>query len=50
MVVSEQTIRHRLQERGPLASIDVGRQVLMVRRTRQGCPRQVLRLKTSELA
>ena len=48
--VSEQTLRHRLREHGLLASIDVGRQMLLVRRTLQGCPRQVLHLKANELA
>jgi hypothetical protein len=47
--VSEQTLRHRLKERGLLASTDVGRQMLMVRRTLEGCPRQVLHLKAGDL-
>jgi hypothetical protein len=33
--VSEQTLRHRLREHGLLASIHVGRQMLLVRRTLQ---------------
>jgi hypothetical protein len=33
-----------------LVSIDVGRQMLLVRRTLEGCPRQVLHLKASDLA
>jgi hypothetical protein len=48
--VSEQALRHRLRERGLLASIDVDRQMLLVRRTLEGCPRQVRHLKASELA
>src|ERR1019366_9763394 len=39
LAVSEQTLRHRLRTRGLLASIDVGRQTLLVRRTLEGCPR-----------
>jgi len=46
ILVGEQTLRHRLREGGLLASIDVGRQMLMVRRTLEGSPRQVLHLKT----
>jgi hypothetical protein len=49
LAVSEQALRHRLREHGLLASIDVGRQMLLVRRTLEGCPRQVLHLKASEL-
>ncbi len=48
--VSAQTLRHRLRECGLLASIDVGRQMLTVRRTLERCPRQVLHLKASDLA
>jgi hypothetical protein len=47
--VSEQILRHRLRERGLLASIDVGRQMVQVRRTLDGLPRQVLHLKASAL-
>jgi len=50
LAVSEQTLRHRLREHGLLASLDVGRQMLLVRRTLEGCPRQVLHLKASQLA
>jgi hypothetical protein len=50
LLVSEQTLRHRLREHGLLASVDVGRQMLLVRRTLEGRPRQVLHLKASELA
>jgi hypothetical protein len=47
--VSEQTLRHRLRECGLLASTDVGRQMLMVRRTLEGCPRQVLHFRAGDL-
>ena len=47
--LSEQTIRHRLRDRGLLASVDAGRQMLQVRRILEGQPRQVLHLKTSHL-
>ena len=47
--VSEQALRHRLRERGLLASIDVGRHRLWVRRSLEGCPRQVLHLKASDV-
>jgi len=42
--LSEQTLRHRLREHGLLVSIDAGRQMLQVRRTLDGTPRQVLHL------
>jgi hypothetical protein len=47
--VSEQTLRQRLREQGLLASIDAGRQMLQVRRTLSGRPRQVLHLRTSDV-
>jgi len=47
--VSEQTLRHRLRERGLLASIDEGRQMVQVRRTLEGTPRLVLHLKAGVL-
>jgi len=47
--VSAQTLRHRLREHGMLASIDTGRQMLLVRRTLEGIPRQVLHLKACNL-
>src|ERR1017187_5291199 len=47
--VSEQTLRQRLREQGLLASIDAGRQMLQVRRTLGGQPRQVLHLRTSDV-
>jgi hypothetical protein len=46
---SEQSLRHRLRERGLLASVDAGREMLQVRRTLAGGSRQVLHLKTSVL-
>jgi hypothetical protein len=49
-LVGEQTLRHRMRERGLLASIDKGRQMIQVRRTLEGCPRQVLHLKAGVLA
>jgi hypothetical protein len=49
LAVSEQTLRHRLRERGLLASVEVGRQMLTVRRTLQGLPRQVLHLRDGDL-
>jgi len=48
--ISEQTLRHRLHSQGLLAGIDAGRQTLQVRRTLEGCPRQVLHLKARDLA
>jgi len=47
--LSEQTLRHRLREHGLLASIDAGRQMLQVRRTLDGTPRQVLHLNVPDL-
>ena len=47
---SEQTLRHRLRERGWLASVDSGRQMVQVRRTLEGISRQVLHLKATALA
>jgi hypothetical protein len=47
--VSEQTLRRRLQQRGLLASVDAGRQMVQVRRTLEGRPRQVLHLKATDL-
>jgi hypothetical protein len=49
LAVSEQTLRHRLREGGLLVSTDGGRQMLTVRRTVEGCPRQVLHLKVSDV-
>jgi hypothetical protein len=48
-LVGEQTLRHRLRERGLLASVDAGRQMVQVRRTLEGHPRQVLHLKAVAL-
>ncbi|MGD1097724.1 MAG: hypothetical protein ABSB35_37770 [Bryobacteraceae bacterium] len=47
--MSEQTLRYRLRERGLLVSTDAGRKMLTVRRTLEGCPRQVLHLKAGDL-
>jgi len=47
--VSEQSLRHILRERGLLVSIDAGRQMVLVRRTLEGGPKQVLHLKASDL-
>jgi hypothetical protein len=49
LIVSEQTLRRRLHEHGLLASIDNGRQTLLVRRTLESFPRHVLHLKASDL-
>jgi hypothetical protein len=38
-----------LREHGLLASVDVGREMLLVRRTLEGAPREVLHLKASDL-
>jgi hypothetical protein len=48
-LVGEQTLRHQLRERGFLVSVDAGRQMVQVRRTLEGRPRQVLHLKTRDL-
>jgi hypothetical protein len=49
LLISEQTLRHRLHQRRLLATVDAGRQMLLVRRTLEGRPRQVLHLKASDL-
>jgi hypothetical protein len=49
LTVTEQTLRHRLHERRLLASVDAGRHMLLVRRTIEGRPRQVLHLRASDL-
>ena len=49
MTPSEQALRHRLRERGLLASLDAGRGMVQVRRTLEGKPRLVLHLKSSSL-
>ena len=46
--VSTQTLRHRLREHRLLASVDIGRKMLLVRRTLEGIPRQVLHLKARD--
>jgi hypothetical protein len=50
LLVSEQTLRHGLRERGLLASTDECRQTLMVRKTLERRARQVLHLKACDLA
>jgi hypothetical protein len=47
--VSGPTLRQRLREQGLLASVDAGRQMLQVRRTLGGRPRQVLHLRTRDV-
>jgi len=47
--ISEQTLRHRLHQRRLLATVDAGRQMLLVRRTLEGRPRQILHLRASDL-
>jgi hypothetical protein len=47
--ISAQTLRRRLRERGLLASTDAGRQMLIVRRTLEGGPKEVLHLKVRDL-
>jgi hypothetical protein len=49
LMVSEQSLRHRLHESRLLVSVDVGRQMLLVRRTLDGRPRKVLHIKASNL-
>jgi hypothetical protein len=49
LAVGEQALRQRLREHGLLASIDEGRQMLQIRRTLEGRPRQVLHLKCGDL-
>jgi hypothetical protein len=47
--VSEQSLRRSLRERRLLASIDAGRQMVLVRRTLEGSPRQVLHMRARDL-
>lgn len=47
--VTARTLRHRLRECGLLAGVDAGRQMLLVRRTLEGIPRQVLHLRAWDL-
>jgi hypothetical protein len=46
--VSAQTLRHRLRQNSLLASVDAGRQMLLVRRTLEGVPKQVLHIKARD--
>ena len=48
--MSQQTLYRRMRESGMLASIDHGRQMVRVRRTLEGCTRQVLHLKAEYVA
>jgi hypothetical protein len=50
LTLSQQTLHQRLRESGVLVSIDRGRQMVQVRRTLEGCPRQVLHLRATNLA
>jgi hypothetical protein len=47
LAVGEQVLRQRLRARGLLESVDASRQMLVVRRTLEGSPRQVLHLRAS---
>jgi hypothetical protein len=47
--ISSQTLRHPLREHGLLASVDTGRQMLLVRRTLEGIPRQVLHIRACDV-
>jgi hypothetical protein len=49
LAVSEGSLRHCLRTRGLLASVDIGRQMLVVRRTVEGHPRQLLHLRADDL-
>jgi hypothetical protein len=48
--LSEQTLRRRLHDHGLLVSTDAGREMLTVRRTLDGCARQVLHLNATALS
>jgi hypothetical protein len=48
--VSQHTLQQRLREGGLLARVDGGRQMVRVRRTLEGYPRQVLHLRATDLA
>jgi len=49
MRLSEQALRRRLRQHGILASTDIGRQMLLVRRILEGGLKQVLHLKTNTI-
>ena len=49
LAVGEQALRQRLRARGLLESVDAGRQMLVIRRTLEGSPRQVLHLRANVL-
>jgi len=48
--ISALTLHRRLRQRGLLAGVDAGRQMLLVRRVLEGCSREVLHIKQSDLA
>jgi hypothetical protein len=48
LTVSQQQLRQRLRDRGLLASVDIGRNMLVVRRTLAGIPRKVLHLRAGD--
>jgi hypothetical protein len=50
LALSEQMLRGRLRRHGLLASVDSGRQTLLVRRTLEGSPRHVLHFKAADFA
>ena len=50
LALSEQMLRGRLRRHGLLASVDSGRQTLLVRRILEGSPRHVLHLKAGDFA
>jgi hypothetical protein len=47
--ITAQTLRQRLREHDLLASVDVGREMLLVRRTLEGTSQQVLHFKAKDL-
>jgi len=48
LLITAQTLRHRLGQLGLLASVDAGRQMLLVRRTFEGAARKVLHFRTDD--
>jgi hypothetical protein len=49
LTLGQQALHHKLQESGRLVSVDTGRQMVQVRRTLDGIPRQVLHVQTDQL-
>jgi hypothetical protein len=47
--LSAQTLCHRLREQALLASVELGRHTLPVRRILEGCPKKVLHLTQNNL-